>query len=428
MRPVLFDEALDRAVEIADDFNKNVCSTIVLRNAVGRIVLVLDDRVQSVSAPADAMLRVAEALGVWSASPGIILASEAIDAELLLAGPRLIRIAGSGRPVAVIERMLTGQDWLEPAFASPAGRNRVTFFGFKGGVGRTTAAIALAAYAARRGHNVLLVDLDLESPGLGPTLLRRGTEPNFGVADHLVEASVGQADRILESLVAKVRIPGIAGQGQITLAPAQGRSSHTHSYAAKLARAYVTAPPAGGAAARIERVVADLEDLVNADLTILDSRAGLDTIAAIAVTRMNALSLLFGVDTPQTWSGYSTLFQSWQGAASDVLQFRERCKAVAALLPELGTDAAFARHRDRALECFASYLYDEVGETEVSGFNFEPDDPDAPHYPLPIVWSEGLRAFDPLSDSSPLQHGPSWAALTPFCQSALDLAMQDSDA
>jgi hypothetical protein len=161
------------------------------------------------------------------------------------------------------------------------------------------------------------------------------------------------------------------------------------------------------------------------DLTIIDSRAGLDVLAAIAVTRLGALSFLFGVDTPQTWAGYRTLFQGWRGIDPELLEFRRWFKAVASFLPEIGTDAAFARHRDHALECFSEYLYDEQGPDDVEGFNFEPDDPDAPHYPLPIVWTEGLRAFDPRADASSLRSGVSWAALEPFCVKALALAQGD---
>jgi hypothetical protein len=42
----------------------------------------------------------------------------------------------------------------------------VTFYSYKGGVGRTLALLNVAALLLRRGHRVLLVDFDLEAPGL----------------------------------------------------------------------------------------------------------------------------------------------------------------------------------------------------------------------------------------------------------------------
>jgi MinD-like ATPase involved in chromosome partitioning or flagellar assembly len=42
----------------------------------------------------------------------------------------------------------------------------ITFYSFKGGVGRTFALVNVGAYLAKRGRRVLLVDFDLEAPGL----------------------------------------------------------------------------------------------------------------------------------------------------------------------------------------------------------------------------------------------------------------------
>src|SRR5438046_2522989 len=41
-----------------------------------------------------------------------------------------------------------------------------TFYSFKGGVGRTMALANVAALLAKWGHSVLVVDWDLEAPGL----------------------------------------------------------------------------------------------------------------------------------------------------------------------------------------------------------------------------------------------------------------------
>ncbi len=43
----------------------------------------------------------------------------------------------------------------------------VSFFSFKGGVGRTTTIAATALTLARNGHRVAIVDLDLEGLLLG---------------------------------------------------------------------------------------------------------------------------------------------------------------------------------------------------------------------------------------------------------------------
>ena len=42
----------------------------------------------------------------------------------------------------------------------------VTFYSFKGGVGRTLALVNIGIELAQTGKRVLLVDFDLEAPGL----------------------------------------------------------------------------------------------------------------------------------------------------------------------------------------------------------------------------------------------------------------------
>ena len=49
--------------------------------------------------------------------------------------------------------------------------NRFTLYSVKGGVGRTTTAAVLAWQLAHNGQRVLVVDLDLESPGLSSAML-----------------------------------------------------------------------------------------------------------------------------------------------------------------------------------------------------------------------------------------------------------------
>src|SRR5213078_2270205 len=64
----------------------------------------------------------------------------------------------------------------------------VTFYSFKGGVGRTTALTHVAWMLAMRGRKVVAVDLDLEAPGLS-SLLNLTPMPEHGIVDYFYERS-----------------------------------------------------------------------------------------------------------------------------------------------------------------------------------------------------------------------------------------------
>jgi cellulose biosynthesis protein BcsQ len=73
----------------------------------------------------------------------------------------------------------------------------VTFYSWKGGVGRTMALANTAIQLARKGNRVLMVDWDLEAPGLGKYF----------------EGGEAQQTGLVSATGAKVRIPIQSGRG-----------------------------------------------------------------------------------------------------------------------------------------------------------------------------------------------------------------------
>ena len=69
-----------------------------------------------------------------------------------------------------------------------------TFYSFKGGVGRTMALVNVAVTLARRGRRVLVVDFDVEAPGLDTFDVLRPREEVPGVIDFVTQyLEVGRA-------------------------------------------------------------------------------------------------------------------------------------------------------------------------------------------------------------------------------------------
>ena len=376
---------------------------VIVRDLFGRVRLALRLTRAEFKAEANQVKLLDENLGRFS--PGLdnlfLFQDELLAPDELFKSPDLQHLPSAHlQGLQILDRQIIGADWLRSPFAEsgkiPA---RVAFFGFKGGAGRTTALYLFARHMARQGKRVLAVDLDLESPGIGNLLLAPGQYPRFGVVDWFVEEAVGQADEPLaKEMLATCRLAEDVS-GSIQVVPAHGASEP--DYMAKLSRAYL--PLKAGLqtrdfAIRLHDMVVAMEKESKADIVLLDCRAGLHDLAAIALARMRATALLFTVNSSQTWQGYNLLFQHWQKHHEVLRQFRDNLKVVDALVPETGRK----EHRELALasshQLFTDTIYEATtpGAPEDDVFNYDLNDPDAPHYSLPIHWYRAFQNFDPI--------------------------------
>ena len=315
-----FDEAWRAALEIANAAAREFDVDVTLvRDLLGRSSVVVDvpDTDRRV---VDLRERLRAACGPFAGPEPVLLVETLFAPSNILGSPdrHLVPsfLADSGR-VSVIERCAVGADWTRPA-RHPEG-TRVALYGFKGGVGRSTATYMLARHLARQEKSVLVVDLDLESPGVTSLLHSDLDYADYGIVDHLVESAVGnQSD--LDLVARSDSIGELSGNGEVWLASAGGRPRDGYSYLDKLNRVYLDLPPTAereqmtfgrrllDAIATCEAQVADRSR--QPDVVLLDSRAGIHDVAAVAITQLSTLALLFATDSPQTWQGYRALFDS----------------------------------------------------------------------------------------------------------------------
>lgn len=398
-----------------------VGKVIVVRDLRGRLRLAIQHRPSDPGPLAQLETRLAAAAGPFAAA-GLLVGTDMLAPEALFESEDLYTVHG----VPLLERMAMGADWTrKPLPTSGSKPPRATLYGIKGGVGRSLALCAWARHLSKLGKKVLVVDLDLESPGVSSTLLPPDAAPDFGVVDWLVEDAVGNADDELTRLMV-TQSPIAAGTaGSVLVAPCGGSTSGEDSYLAKLARAYLDLPmPAHGVVPFAERI-AKMLDAVEAehrpDVVLLDSRAGLHDLAAVATTRLSAMTFLFAVGNRQTWDGYRKLLQSWQRRPTIGSEVRERLRVVAAQVPELGRESYLQQFELEAYSLFADTLYEEVGPQRLDAFNFDINATDAPHYRLPIYWSRALQAWDPLN--SEITDGQIEAELGGFLKGATDLLL-----
>jgi hypothetical protein len=418
--PVLFNEALANALATTRAQGAGIADELTLvRDLRGRIRLLLPGarshydgskraKVEALSAA------LAGSLGAYGFPPqrSVLYLGELSQSPTAPMLEGRIRISDETGPrILLLDRQVSGQDWLADPLARRTANPRLTFYGLKGGVGRSTAMIVWAWFAAKAGRSVLIFDLDLESPGASSTLLPEENLPDYGIVDWFVEGGVGQAHAVERQMVASSPL-GRGLAGEIRVVPAFGRM--TTDYLPKLSRTCAfDVHDSSSWGERLGKLVGSVEAAERPDAVALDSRAGLHDIAAAAVTRMDAQTLLFAADSPQTWRAYSFLFRHWRQHPR-LPAIRDRLQIVAAMVPETGRLEHLDRFRQNSWDLFREHLYEEVGPGATGAFTFDLGDEDGPHNPWPIYWHRGLQEFAPAAPAGALDETIAREALGSF--------------
>lgn len=405
MSQVRFDESLPALVKILQEAQL-LDDAVVIRDQRGRLMVAIESAERADAIRSDT----AAALGAYAGTPLFVTGGLA-NALVAGASPKLV--STGGHFVRFLDRRIVGADWLASFSQISANPKRLVFASLKGGVGRSTALAVLAADLALSGKRVLAVDLDIEAPGIGNMFLPAGSEemedrrPLYGVVDYLVENSIsGVSDEDLYDFVGVTRF----GNGSIDVIPAVGRVTDIHPshMISKLSRALVEDVGEDGAVSvvqQIERMITAFTNRSPYDVVLIDARAGLSEITAGPIKSLGAEVLLFGVDQPQTFSGYAYMLAHLAAQAPGDREgfsaWRERIRFVHAK----AASASSKREpfRDKVLELCSTYFYDIEGpESSVDIFNPSPAEVGVgvPHDALFILKNDDYDAFDPLGDST----------------------------
>jgi hypothetical protein len=275
----------------------------------------------------------------------------------------------------------------------------------KGGVGRSTALAVSAAELASKGLNVLVVDLDLEAPGVGAMLLPSDRLPGFGAIDYLAERCVSPpGPALLEIEAALVGTSPLTAStgGRVDVVPAAGSITKPENYLGKLSRALLDVGPDGAnlpVSSKMSELIDALVGRASYDLVLIDARAGLAEMTATAVLHLGAALLLFGTAHRQTVEDYRLLFAHLATLVPP--QHFSPWQDIKMVQAKTTADEALNRwFREELADLFGEFLYEESADLE--GFNFDIDDPEAPHFPLPIALNPVFSDFDPTRRPSDL--------------------------
>ncbi len=408
MTDVLFDDSLPQLVATlirvaGRDF---VEAGTALRDASGRLSFVAGRAPRDDNERETLSRTLISSLGPYARTDRPISFRGDSGIEPILAAPERLPVQVGDGFCHLLDRRIVGAGWLDAPMAVQNEPPRVVFATLKGGVGRSTALAVAAADLARRNRNVLVVDLDLEAPGLGDMLLDGDRTPEFGTIDYLVENGIGGVPD--SSLQAYIGSSGLtdAGGGRVDVLPALGRRSlnSPENILPKLSRAMIEdifEDRAVPVAEKISSMISRITEREQYDAVFIDSRAGLSELAAPAVLGLGATVLLFGTAQKQTIDGYRALFAALRLLAQRDKEQQRDAEWRTMLRPVYAKASLDPRVSERFIddmyELYSEHIYDAEGsggDTSES-LRFARDDVSAPHWPLIVPFSQSFVDFDP---------------------------------
>ncbi|MDE6888666.1 MAG: AAA family ATPase [Eubacterium sp.] len=197
--------------------------------------------------------------------------------------------------------------WTYDEAVSKNGTKVVTFYSFKGGMGRTTALVGVALTLAAEGKNVFMIDTDIEAPGLA-TLFFDEEVISRGVLDYLIEKGIDQGIHIADYVLDVVE-PSLLDEnaGQLFLMPA-GRVDR--NYIQKLARIDYQDHRDGHLRNSLAELIKDIKNEYHADYIFIDARAGFHDLGGVAISQIPHGVVLFGNDSRQSWDGLTQVLRT----------------------------------------------------------------------------------------------------------------------
>ena len=183
----------------------------------------------------------------------------------------------------------------------------VTFYSFKGGVGRTLAMVNIGVELANSGKKVLMVDFDLEAPGIDTFAELSPSSPNAGIVDYVTHYLSHGTTPDLKSFVYQADLPLRQG-GTVWVMPAGRRDA---SYGAKLASIdWQDLYSNRDGFFLLEDLKLRWAEDLRPDYVLVDSRTGHTEVGGICTRQLPDTVAVFFVPNEQNLSGLTGIVQA----------------------------------------------------------------------------------------------------------------------
>lgn len=190
----------------------------------------------------------------------------------------------------------------------------VTFYSFKGGVGRSLALVNSAVALAQQGRRVLMVDFDLEAPGLSSFNLCVDNTHTPGIVDFVTYyTSHGETPDITEYL-SSCTINNYAGMGSLYIMSA-GRNDD--SYGKRLSQIdWTSLYRERDGYLMIEDMKEQWRASLNPDYVLIDSRTGHTEEGGICTRQLPDAVVIFFFPNEQNLAGLRTVVRNIKSHSS----------------------------------------------------------------------------------------------------------------
>lgn len=263
-----------------------------------------------------------------------------------------------------------------------------SFYSFKGGVGRTTATVLSALLLAREGKKVMLIDFDLEAPGLASIFANRSDNAEEllsvnGFVDFLIDYEFHKRDfsKInLDDYYFRKNEQALVGSngGELFIIPAIATSSkNSSSYINKLSKTNIRFGLGKDYAPDI--FLKKMEEKLKPDHILIDTRTGINDVGGLVFNRyaQNIFLLFYG--NQQNMFGLESILPELKKLNDSGIKFYLVNSPVPADVQLAEEETGF--FVEKSYEIFLNYYYDkDIFPSQ--------NDETADHYPINIPYNQ----------------------------------------
>ncbi|MFH5186942.1 KGGVGR-motif variant AAA ATPase [Paenibacillus sp. TAB 01] len=310
-----FDEIKEKVINLLLQFKSrntdNMLSIYVIRDVFGRVsvYVVNQDGVYIPDAIEKALLELRELFETEIGSSWFNKVEEISSNQSIINQLResTFEVTNS---IYFGERHLTRLNWFREKnkYINLPKTKVVTFYSFKGGLGRTTSLVMSALNLARKGKTVVLVDFDLEAPGLASLLPPDNDEtPNYGLIDFLIESNVyTQLEVDINEYTYSFKDKQLLGNngGQVYILPASKLTTEkADDYLEKMGRVDFNSPIYERIDNPVSRMLKQISDRFKPEFILLDARTGINDVGGLTLTNYTDLACLLFYGNEQNIAG-----------------------------------------------------------------------------------------------------------------------------